>query len=169
MLVGTVTVEDSQELGRLLREHDIPHNLLNAVTSDEEARIIRDAGAFGTVTVATNMAGRGTDILLEPGLNARIARWCAGTGEAVEHYMGLRVIGSEVNKSARIDLQLNGRSGRQGSTGLPRPSSAWRTGCLASTPSRFSSCGRIAKSTTPGGPFLREGCGRPHRLGAEYG
>ena len=118
VLVGTVTVEDSQELGRLLRERDIPHNLLNAVTSDEEARIVRDAGAFGAVTVATNMAGRGTDILLEPGLNTRIARRCAQTGDDIEHYMGLRVIGSEVNKSARIDLQLNGRSGRQGEYGV---------------------------------------------------
>ncbi len=118
VLVGTVTVEDSQELGRLLREHDIPHNLLNAVTSDEEARIVQDAGAFGAVTVATNMAGRGTDILLEPGLNARIACRCAQTGDEIEHFMGLRVIGSEVNKSARIDLQLNGRSGRQGEYGV---------------------------------------------------
>ena len=118
VLVGTVTVEDSQELGWLLREHDIPHNLLNAVTSDEEARTVRDAGAFGAVTVATNMAGRGTDILLEPGLNARVARQCARTGQAAEHFMGLRVIGSEMNKSARIDLQLNGRSGRQGEYGV---------------------------------------------------
>ena len=118
VLVGTVTVEDSQELSRLLRERGIPHNLLNAVTSDEEARIVTDAGAFGAVTVATNMAGRGTDILLEPGLNDRIARRCAQTGQAIEHFMGLRVIGSEVNKSARIDLQLNGRSGRQGKSGV---------------------------------------------------
>ena len=118
VLVGTVTVEDSQDLSRLLREHDIPHNLLNAVTSDAEAQIIRDAGAFGAVTVATNMAGRGTDILLEPGLNSRIARQFARAGKTIEHFMGLRVIGSEVNKAARIDLQLNGRSGRQGESGV---------------------------------------------------
>ena len=118
VLVGTVTVEDSQQLSRLLREQGIPHNLLNAVTSDAEARIVRDAGAFGAVTVATNMAGRGTDILLEPGLNDRIARRCAHDGESSEHFMGLRVIGTEVNRTARIDLQLNGRSGRQGESGV---------------------------------------------------
>ena len=77
VLAGTLTVEQSEELGRLLSERGIPHQVLNAVTTPVEASIVRDAGAFGAVTVATHMAGRGTDILVEPGLNARIARQCA--------------------------------------------------------------------------------------------
>ncbi len=77
VLAGTLTVEQSEELGRLLEERGIPHQVLNAVTTPVEASIVRDAGAFGAVTVATHMAGRGTDILVEPGLNARIARQCA--------------------------------------------------------------------------------------------
>ena len=77
VLASTLTVEQSEELGRLLGERGIPHQVLNAVTTGAEARIVRDAGAFGSVTVSTHMAGRGTDILVEPGLNARIARQCA--------------------------------------------------------------------------------------------
>ena len=73
VLVGTGTVEQSEELSQRLAERGIPHNLLNAVATGAEAQIVRDAGRFGAVTVATNMAGRGTDILLETGLNARIA------------------------------------------------------------------------------------------------
>ena len=74
VLTATRTVEQSEELGRLLEERGVPHRVLNAVTTHAEARIVRDAGAFGAVTVATHIAGRGTDILLETGLNARIAR-----------------------------------------------------------------------------------------------
>ena len=77
VLVGTRTVEQSEELSRELWVREAPHRVLNAVTTHAEAQIVRDAGAFGAVTVATHMAGRGTDILLEPGLNARIARQCA--------------------------------------------------------------------------------------------
>ncbi len=77
VLASTLTVEQSEELGRLLEERGIPHRVLNAVTTPVEASIVRDAAAFGAVTVATHMAGRGTDILVEPGLNARIARQCA--------------------------------------------------------------------------------------------
>ena len=77
VLASTLTVEQSEELGRLLEGRGIPHRVLNAVTTGAEARIVRDAGAFGAVTVATHMAGRGTDILVESGLNARIARQCA--------------------------------------------------------------------------------------------
>jgi preprotein translocase subunit SecA len=75
VLVGTGTVEQSEELSQRLAERGIPHNLLNAVATGAEAQIVRDAGRFGAVTVATNMAGRGTDILLEPGLNRLITRW----------------------------------------------------------------------------------------------
>ena len=193
MLAGTRTVEQSEELGRVLEERDVPHRVLNAVTTHAEARIVRDAGAFGAATVATHMAGRGTDILLDPGLDARIARQCAaevrrmlsgGAGDmaAVEvrcpspeqadvlaealacegacdmetdagsatlivslrddsslsprerarvraspayvgkldFALGLCVIGTEIHDSARIALQLDGRSGRQGQFGLTR-------------------------------------------------
>jgi preprotein translocase subunit SecA len=129
VLVGTLTVEQSQEISRLLSDKGIPHNLLNAVNSNTEAEIIRNAGTFGAVTVATNMAGRGTDILLEPDLDAKIARRhaqlahdlldSAGSGvESIKFALGLRVIGTELNETPRIDLQLNGRSGRQGSFGV---------------------------------------------------
>ncbi len=81
VLVGTPTIEQSEEISRLLEESGIEHNLLNAVNSEAEAEIIRNAGRFGAVTVATNMAGRGTDILLEPGLNERIASACRNLAE----------------------------------------------------------------------------------------
>ena len=77
VLAGARTVEQSEELGRLLEERGVPHRVLNAVTTHAEARIVRDAGAFGAVTVATHMAGRGTDILLESDLNTRMAWQCA--------------------------------------------------------------------------------------------
>ena len=120
VLVGTLTVEDSHELSRLLSERGIPHNLLSAVSCEAEARIVREAGAFGAVTVATNMAGRGTDILLEPGLDARITERCASLAaqDRPDFSLGLRVIGTEINDSPRIDLQLSGRSGRQGNFGV---------------------------------------------------
>jgi preprotein translocase subunit SecA len=163
----------------MLSDKAIPHNLLNAVNSDTEAEIIRNAGSFGAATVATNMAGRGTDILLAPGLDGQIAQRCirlvhqtleredgsveinclsprefsvlkslllADSGLRVEKEgspnglrltvrlhdtsgitakprsldfaLGLRVIGTELNDTPRIDLQLNGRSGRQGSFGV---------------------------------------------------
>ena len=76
VLVGTGTVEQSEDVSRRLTERGVRHNLLNAVSTHAEAQIVRGAGRFGAVTVATNMAGRGTDILLEPGLNASIARRC---------------------------------------------------------------------------------------------
>ena len=120
VLVGTLTVEDSHELGRMLRERGIPHNLLNAVSCDAEAQIVREAGEFGAVTVATNMAGRGTDILLEPGLDAKVTEQCASLAgsDRPDFPLGLRVIGAEINDSPRIDLQLSGRSGRQGNFGV---------------------------------------------------
>ena len=182
VLVGTGSVEQSEDLSRRLTERGVPHNLLNAVTTHAEAQIVRDAGRFGAVTVATNMAGRGTDILLEPGLSEAIARRCVGLAQemleegcpAVVHSchsaeqakilgeeldrtngilvewsgaevkvtceggpgaghpgrtrsggeegslrfsLGLCVIGSEMQESTRVHLQLNGRSGRQGEFG----------------------------------------------------
>lgn len=129
VLVGTLTVEQSQEISHLLTDKAIPHNLLNAVNSNTEAQIIKNAGSFGAVTVATNMAGRGTDILLEPDLDEKIngrrlqlsevSLVSEGSGnQTPEHYLGLRVIGTELNETPRIDLQLSGRSGRQGSLGV---------------------------------------------------
>ncbi len=77
VLVGTRTVEQTGEIGRLLADRGVPHRVLNAVTTHAEAAIVREAGGFGAVTVATHMAGRGTDILLEPDLDAQVARQCA--------------------------------------------------------------------------------------------
>ena len=185
VLVGTWTVEQSAEMSRLLTAHGVDHKLLNAVTSHEEAQVVMAAGAFGAVTVATNMAGRGTDIILDPDLNRRITGkyqdlvhqllagdvrqvglrcytkeetdllWAEISGS--ENYsvtrkkrggweelvvtspittegelqadapscwldfgLGLYVIGAEFNESPRIDLQLRGRSGRQGEFGWAR-------------------------------------------------
>ena len=186
VLAATRTVEQSEELSRELTRREIPHQLLNAVTTHAEARIVRDAGRFGAVTVSTPMAGRGTDIVPEPGLNARLAQRCieeihrlltlpqaqggagvvdvsclspeqaavlragldasglfhaspfipakAGTdgtlrvtlrgasegGEAhrLDFALGLCVIGTEIYDSRRVELQLRGRSGRQGEFGL---------------------------------------------------
>jgi preprotein translocase subunit SecA len=179
VLVGTPTVERSEELSLLLSEKGIKHNLLNALSCHLEAQTIKAAGNLGAVTVATNMAGRGTDILLQPGLSAGIAgryvqlisQLLSGdarsvlvnchspmeadileaeltnstlfstargefggrhqlrvtltgvgsldNGEAVlEFALGLHVIGTEIHDTPRIDLQLNGRSGRQGDFGV---------------------------------------------------
>ena len=185
VLVGTLTVEQSAEMSHLLTGIGVEHRLLNAVTSHEEAQIVKEAGAFGAVTVATNMAGRGTDIILDPVLNRRIigeyldlvgqilargvhqvALRCytkeeadllweelSGSGNysvtrerrgdqeelvvtcrvarqgwlqaeepssCLDFGLGLYVIGTEFNESPRIDLQLKGRSGRQGEFGWSR-------------------------------------------------
>lgn len=102
ILIGTVSIEDSEIVSDILDKHNIPHNTLNAKNEPLEAEIISHAGEFGAVTVATNMAGRGTDIILDEKARA------AG---------GLRVIGTERHDSRRIDNQLKGRSGRQGDPG----------------------------------------------------
>ena len=180
VLVATLTVEQSEEVSHLLTGHGVPHNLLNAVSSHDEARIVKEAGNFGAVTVSTNMAGRGTDIVLEPNLSGLVAAKyrdlvdqlllegssvtlnCYTKGEAdilwdelsrddtfsitrehednlerirvtpdpaaqedknpisMDFGLGLYVMGIELNQSARIDLQLKGRSGRQGEFGLAR-------------------------------------------------
>ncbi|CAM5190756.1 Protein translocase subunit SecA OS=Ureibacillus acetophenoni OX=614649 GN=secA PE=3 SV=1 [Ureibacillus acetophenoni] len=103
VLVGTVAIETSEIISNLLDKYKIPHNVLNAKNHEREAEIIADAGKKGAVTIATNMAGRGTDIKL---------------GEGVLELGGLAVIGTERHESRRIDNQLRGRSGRQGDPGI---------------------------------------------------
>jgi preprotein translocase subunit SecA len=102
VLVGTITIEASEELSRMLRKRNIQHQVLNAKFHEMEAEIVAEAGRHGAVTIATNMAGRGTDIKLDD--EAREAG-------------GLKIIGTERHESRRIDNQLRGRSGRQGDPG----------------------------------------------------
>lgn len=103
VLVGTITIDASEELSELLRKKGIQHKVLNAKFHELEAEIIADAGFKGAVTIATNMAGRGTDIKL---------------GEGVIEAGGLKIIGTERHESRRIDNQLRGRAGRQGDPGV---------------------------------------------------
>lgn len=103
VLVGTVAIETSEIISKYLSKKGVPHNVLNAKNHGREAEIIADAGKQGAVTIATNMAGRGTDIKL---------------GEGVKELGGLCVIGTERHESRRIDNQLRGRSGRQGDPGV---------------------------------------------------
>ena len=102
VLVGTITIDSSEEISRLLTKKGIPHKVLNAKFHEMEAEIVADAGICGNVTIATNMAGRGTDIKLDDAAKA------AG---------GLKIIGTERHESRRIDNQLRGRAGRQGDPG----------------------------------------------------
>ena len=103
VLVGTVSVEVSELLSRMLKRKGIPHNVLNAKQHQREAEIVTRAGQRGAVTIATNMAGRGTDIKLG--------------GDEIKELGGLHILGTERHESRRIDLQLRGRSGRQGDPG----------------------------------------------------
>ncbi len=105
VLVGTITIESSEEVSELLKKRGIPHKVLNAKFHELEAEIVADAGQMGAVTIATNMAGRGTDIKL---------------GEGVKELGGLKIIGTERHESRRIDNQLRGRAGRQGDPGESR-------------------------------------------------
>lgn len=105
VLVGTITIEGSEELSAILKKRGIPHNVLNAKFHEKEAEIVADAGQLGAVTIATNMAGRGTDIKL---------------GDGVVELGGLKIIGTERHESRRIDNQLRGRAGRQGDPGESR-------------------------------------------------
>ena len=105
VLVGTISIESSELLSNLLKRNGIPHSVLNAKQHEREAEIIAKAGQKGSVTIATNMAGRGTDIKL---------------GEGVRELGGLAVIGTERHEARRIDNQLRGRSGRQGDPGYSR-------------------------------------------------
>ncbi|MRX27413.1 preprotein translocase subunit SecA [Kangiella sp. HZ709] len=135
VLVGTVTIESSELISKELKKAKIKHNVLNAKFHEKEAEIIAQAGRPGTVTIATNMAGRGTDIVLGGNLKADIAalgdnpsesaldtansEW-KERHEAVLNAGGLAIIGTERHESRRIDNQLRGRSGRQGDPGLSR-------------------------------------------------
>ena len=105
VLVGTITIEASEEISALLKKRGIQHKVLNAKFHELEAEIVADAGQMGAVTIATNMAGRGTDIKL---------------GEGVKEIGGLKIIGTERHESRRIDNQLRGRAGRQGDPGESR-------------------------------------------------
>ena len=105
VLVGTITIEASEELSRMLTKRGIRHKVLNAKFHEMEAEIVADAGIHGAVTIATNMAGRGTDIKLD---------------EAARAAGGLKIIGTERHESRRIDNQLRGRAGRQGDVGESR-------------------------------------------------
>ena len=105
VLVGTITIEQSEELSAMLKRNGVAHNVLNAKFHEKEAEIVAEAGVHGAVTIATNMAGRGTDIKLDDEAKA------AG---------GLKIIGTERHESRRIDNQLRGRAGRQGDPGESR-------------------------------------------------
>ena len=132
-LVGTISIEASEQLSRLLDKEKIPHQVLNAKQHEREAQIIAHAGRPGAVTIATNMAGRGTDIVLGGNLEIELA--AAGEDEAKRAQIradwekrheqvikagGLHVVGTERHESRRIDNQLRGRSGRQGDPGSSR-------------------------------------------------
>ena len=134
-LVGTVSIEKSEILSNLLKKKRIEHQVLNARFHEQEAQIIAQAGAPGAVTIATNMAGRGTDIQLGGHAEMRIANETDGNGTARENEIrsevveeknkviganGLYVIGTERHESRRIDNQLRGRSGRQGDPGTSK-------------------------------------------------
>jgi preprotein translocase subunit SecA len=121
VLVGTTTVEVSELLSRLLKLQGINHNVLNAKQHKMEAEIVAEAGHIGAVTIATNMAGRGTDIKLANGVLDLPAKWAADPDLKKEDWegqaTGLQIVGTERHESRRIDRQLRGRAGRQGDPG----------------------------------------------------
>jgi preprotein translocase subunit SecA len=134
-LVGTTSIETSEFLAGLLQKSGIPHQVLNAKQHEREAHIVEQAGIPGKVTIATNMAGRGTDIVLGGNLTAELAALAPETDEATREELraawqlrhdatvaagGLHIIGTERHESRRIDNQLRGRSGRQGDPGSSR-------------------------------------------------
>ncbi|BBP46522.1 protein translocase subunit SecA [Thiosulfatimonas sediminis] len=134
ILVGTASIEMSELLSRLLHKEKIKHSVLNAKHHEQEANIIADAGRLGAITIATNMAGRGTDIVLGGNLELEIEQLGEATAEQIAEVKaawkvrhdqvlalgGLKVIASERHESRRIDNQLRGRSGRQGDVGVTR-------------------------------------------------
>ncbi len=141
VLVGTISIEKSEELAEMLRKRGVPHHVLNAKHHEKEAEIVAQAGRQGAVTIATNMAGRGTDIILGgnaemlarreaaasedadevyPALLEKYKAVCLAEKEAVIEAGGLYICGTERHESRRIDNQLRGRSGRQGDPGKSR-------------------------------------------------
>ncbi len=135
VLVGTTSIENSELISKVLEKHKIPHEVLNAKQHEREAHIIAQAGAPGAITIATNMAGRGTDIVLGGNLDAELNGLPEETAESeieerkaawkqrhqqVLEAGGLHIIGTERHESRRIDNQLRGRSGRQGDPGSSR-------------------------------------------------
>jgi preprotein translocase subunit SecA len=141
VLVGTITIENSEKLSEMLKKRGIPHNVLNAKQHEREAEIVAQAGRKGAVTIATNMAGRGTDIVLGGNPEMMAKRQAATAAEPEEAYVqvlkeartlcaaeklevlaagGLYILGTERHESRRIDNQLRGRSGRQGDPGESR-------------------------------------------------
>ncbi len=134
MLVGTTSIENSERISQLLRQAKISHEVLNAKQHEREAHIIAQAGRPGSVTIATNMAGRGTDIVLGGNLEAELAALSNPTESEIRKIKqdwqdrhqqvlasgGLHVLGTERHESRRIDNQLRGRSGRQGDAGSSR-------------------------------------------------
>lgn len=134
VLVGTISIESSELLSNLLKKRKIPHNVLNAKFHAQEAEIVAHAGLPGAVTIATNMAGRGTDIVLGGNLQAELAKLTDPTPAQIEQVKaawqqrhdaviaagGLHIIGTERHESRRIDNQLRGRAGRQGDPGSSR-------------------------------------------------
>ena len=120
VLVGTVSVERSERLSQLLTKSGIPHQVLNAKHHEREANIVAQAGRVGAVTVATNMAGRGTDIVLGGTPDGRGSGEWEEEHDKVVNLGGLHILGTERHESRRIDNQLRGRSGRQGDTGSSR-------------------------------------------------
>ncbi|MCQ8879521.1 preprotein translocase subunit SecA [Pseudoalteromonas shioyasakiensis] len=134
VLVGTISIESSEYLSQFLRKEKIKHNVLNAKFHAQEADIVSDAGLPGTVTIATNMAGRGTDIVLGGNWHSEVEKLDNPTDEQIAEIKaawqirhdaviaagGLHIIGTERHESRRIDNQLRGRSGRQGDAGSSR-------------------------------------------------
>ena len=164
-------------LGELLKRRGIKHNVLNAKLHEKEAEVVAQAGRSGAVTIATNMAGRGTDILLggnpevmaaellhKRGTNvleatpeqyaealAEAERVCAEDKEKVLAAGGLHIVGTERHEARRIDNQLRGRAGRQGDPGAPASTCRSRTTSCAASPTTGcrASCARSASPTTP--------------------
>jgi preprotein translocase subunit SecA len=117
ILVGTTSVEVSEKLSKILKRMRISHNVLNAKQHEHEAQIVKDAGQMKAVTIATNMAGRGTDIKLGPGVLDEPPGW---NDDPDNPARGLQIVGTERHESRRIDRQLMGRAGRQGDPGTSR-------------------------------------------------